>query len=221
MALVNAKIKLHWEILPKAAKKALDSLADKEWLKEWRLGGGTALALQCGHRRSVDLDFFKSTSFKVENVIKRFSRNWKTEQIDENTLHGEFCGAKVSFLSNLLFVPERKPISFRQLHLYDKRDLAVMKIIALSGRGKKRDFYDLYWYARNEEKLLDVITRLKKQYPNVAHNLHHLLKSLTYFGDAENDPEPEIFFKVRWSVIKRYYLTEINKISKEVLKLQE
>ena len=50
----------HYETLPRQAKKAFDFLSGEEWLKKskWYLAGGTALALQVGHRKSLDLDFF-------------------------------------------------------------------------------------------------------------------------------------------------------------------
>jgi hypothetical protein len=53
------KIKFHFDVLPKETKKALDFLSNQKWMEksEWYLAGGTALALQSGHRKSVDLDF--------------------------------------------------------------------------------------------------------------------------------------------------------------------
>ena len=95
----------------------------------------------------------------------------------------------------------------------------VMKILAVSQRGKKRDFFDLYWCAKNLEPLENIIRRLKTQYPSVAHDYHHILKSLMYFADAENDPEPVIFFKANWPGVKRFFRKEIPRITKIMLKL--
>ena len=103
--------------------------------------------------------------------------------------------------------------------MLNKIDVAVMKIIAISQRGRKRDFFDLYWCAKNIEALENIIRRLKTQYPSVAHDYHHILKSLMYFNDAENDPEPTIFFKATWLEIKRFFRKEIPKITKTLLKL--
>lgn len=77
-----------------------------------------------------------------------------------------------------------------------------MKIIAVSQRGRKRDFFDLYWCAKNIEPLENLIKRLKIQYPTVAHNYHHILKSLIYFKDAESDPMPEIFLRRHGKMLK-------------------
>jgi len=98
-------------------------------------------------------------------------------------------------------------------------DVAVMKIIAISQRGKKRDFFDLYWCAKNIESLQAIIERLPAQYPSVAHNYHHILKSLVYFEDAESDPDPVIFFKADWKEVKNFFSKEIPIITKNLLKL--
>ena len=94
-----------------------------------------------------------------------------------------------------------------------------MKIVAISQRGRKRDFFDLYWCAKNIEPLEKTIKRLKIKYPSVAHDYHHILKSLVYFNDAENDPVPEINFKVSWNEVKRFFKTEIPKITKDIMRL--
>ena len=94
-----------------------------------------------------------------------------------------------------------------------------MKIIAISQRGRKRDFFDLYWCAKNIEPLEKLIKRLKIQYPSVAHDYHHILKSLVYFVDAETDPDPEIYFKVNWKEIKEFFRKEIPNITNKIINL--
>lgn len=78
-----------------------------------------------------------------------------------------------------------------------------MKIVAISQRGRKRDFFDLYWYIKNREPLPAVIGRLKHQFPGVAHDYHHILKGLTYFADAEADLNPNLNFPASWKQVKK------------------
>ena len=92
-----------------------------------------------------------------------------------------------------------------------------MKIVTISQRGKKRDFFDLYWCAHHVEPLLDIIKRLPDQYPSVAHDYHHILKSLVYFEDAESDPAPEINFDASWNVVKNFFKKEILVIMNELI----
>lgn len=107
-----------------------------------------------------------------------------------------------------------------KVHLLRPADIAVMKIIAISQRGRKRDFVDLYWYGNNREPLSDVISRVPKQYPEQKHNMVHFLKSLTYFDDAEADPMPTLFFDVSWPSIKKFFRHEVPKVAKQLLEIQ-
>ena len=93
-----------------------------------------------------------------------------------------------------------------------------MKIIAISQRGRKRDFFDLYWCAHNIEPLEKTIKRLKIQYPSVAHNYHHILKALVYFVDAESDPEPIIYFDATWKKVKSFFTKEIPIIADKIMR---
>ncbi|MDO8571371.1 MAG: nucleotidyl transferase AbiEii/AbiGii toxin family protein, partial [bacterium] len=184
--------KWHWNILPAATKKALLLLSEQSWIArtKWYLAGGTALALHSGHRQSVDLDFFLPRNhFSEARIVGRFSSKiWKTTILREGTIYGVLCGAKVSFIAYPFFKPLKPQHRIGHVSLLDPADVAVMKVIAISQRGKKRDFLDLYWYCKHQESLGDVVWRVYRQYPNTDHNIHHIIKSLTYFDEAEDDP---------------------------------
>jgi hypothetical protein len=94
-----------------------------------------------------------------------------------------------------------------------------MKVIAISQRGRRGDFIDLYWCVMNIEPLEKIIIRLKSQYPSVAHDYHHILKSMTYFVDAENDPLPKLQFKTSWPQVKRLFINEVPNITRKLMKL--
>lgn len=220
----NTKIDWHTSILPRATKKALDFLSVQDWLKKskWYLAGGTALALHMGHRTSIDLDFFlPQKDFYLEQLIARFPKDsWITDIARQGTLYGRLLQAKVIFIAYPFFVTKEQPEWFGAVRVLSPQDIAVMKIIAISQRGRKRDFVDLYWYTINRESLEDVIRRLSDQYPTVAHNYHHILKSLIYFADAEQDPMPKLFFDATWREIKKFFELEVPRITKEFLGLE-
>jgi len=211
------------DIIAKTTKKALEFLSQQGWLKKskWYLGGGTALALFVGHRISLDLDFFLSQKeFNIEQLISRFPKDvWITDIAREGTVYGRLLGVKVSFIAYPFFISKEKLCSFGTIQILDPKDIAVMKVIAVSQRGRKRDFVDFYWYCKNKESLTDVLRRLPAQYPTVAHDYHHILKSFMYFADAEKDPMPKIFFDATWEAIKKYFQHEIPRITKEFLGL--
>lgn len=216
------KITWHFSALPNKTKKALDFLADQKWLEKspWYLAGGTALALQTGHRKSVDLDFFtQKKDFNSIALLNHFSdnKNWKTTISQGGTIYGELLGAKISFIAYPFFIPKKDYIEYGAVKIIQPTDVAVMKIIAISQRGRKRDFFDLYWCAKNVESLEKTIRRLKKQYPSVAHDYNHILKSLVYFADAEGDPMPEINFKASWNEVRNFFKKEIPGVAQELV----
>jgi len=220
---VSQQIKWHYQTLPANTKKALDFLSTQTWLKKskWYLAGGTALALQVGNRKSLDLDFFtEQKNFNVKKLLARFLDNesWHADVEENNTLYGQIFKAKVSFIAYPFFVPKQTPLWHGTIRVLDKLDIAVMKIIAVSQRGRKRDFFDLYWCAKNLEPLEEIIKRLKAQYPTVAHNYHHILKAMIFFDDADIDPEPEIYFDASWKQVKSFFKKEIPIIADRLIR---
>ena len=213
----------HYETLPRRTKKALDFLSKEKWLKDsdWYLAGGTALALSTGHRKSLDLDFFmENKDFDTEELLRKFLNNqdWVLSLNRKNTIYGELFKAKVSFIAYPFFIPKQEPIWHGFIKVLQPKDIAVMKITAISQRGRKRDFFDLYWCAKKIEPLEEIIKRLPAQYPAVAHDYHHILKSLVYFEDAESDPEPEINFDANWKKVKDFFIKEIPIIADKVIR---
>lgn len=202
-----------------ATKKARDILAllgRKKILKEAYLAGGTALALQIGHRISYDLDFFTPLDFDRRLVMQKLSSlDFKLERESEGTILGSISGIKFSLFRYkypLLF----KTKKYLGIEIADLRDIAAMKIDAISSRGTKRDFVDLYFLAK-EFGLKEIINFYDQKYKLLKTNKFHLLKSLEYFIDAEEDIEPNMLKKdYSWLKIKEYFREEVIKIAKEI-----
>lgn len=222
MDAITRQMNWHYETLPGQTKMALDFLSGEKWLKDskWYLARGTALAIQVGHRKSFDLDFFtEEKHFDEKKLIVRFADNqdWQTDVEDTGTIYGQLLKSKISFIAYPLFVPKQEFLFHDSVRVLNKIDIAVMKITAISQRGRKRDFFDLYWCAKNIEPIEETIKRLPSQYPSLAHDYHHIFKALIYFEDAENDPEPEIFFRADWVEVKDFFKKEIPVIAKKLV----
>lgn len=213
---------LFFDILPRATTRAFARCSEIGFFSRdaWYLAGGTALALQAGHRRSVDLDFFTKEKFfnekKIEESMSEHGE-WVTSSISDGTLYGEFLGAKISFIAYPFFTPAEPMRKQGAVSILAPIDIAVMKIIAISQRGRKRDFFDLYWICQNINPLDGIISRVPKQY-SVSQNTIHILKSLVYFEDAESDPNPEIYFDASWNKVKNFFIKEIPIIADKVIR---
>ena len=211
---------LHLNAVPKITSRAFLQCAATPFFSQngWYLAGGTAIAIQTGHRSSVDLDFFtaqKSFDEKNAEEILSIGNTWKTSSLSRGTLYGEFNGAKISLISYPFFKASKPFLKIGTVSIMSLQDIAVMKIAAISQRGKKRDFFDLYWLSLNIQPLKKSIDAIKKQY-SVQQNLTHILKSLTYFEDAESDANPKIYFKATWKEVKSFFRQEVKKISNEI-----
>jgi hypothetical protein len=200
----------------KETRDILALLGRKKILEESYLAGGTALALQIGRRISYDLDFFTLLNFDRRLIMQKLSSlDFKLERESEGTILGSISGIKFSLFRYkypLLF----KTKNYLGIKIADLRDIAAMKIDAISSRGTKRDFVDLYFLAKKFglKKLLNFYDR---KYKLLQTNKFHLLKSLEYFADAEEDIEPNMLIKdYSWLKIKEYFKEEATKIAKEI-----
>lgn len=214
--------KLHLDVLPLKTKRAF--LACKKLSifskNKWYLAGGTAMALQVGHRQSVDLDFFTPQASFNELEVERELLNtgkWQTTYRESGTIYGLYDEAKMSLIAYPFFKPSKDRIKYDNISLILPRDIAVMKIVAISQRGRKRDFYDLFWYIKNREPLLDVVLRATTQYPGQDKNITHIIKSLVYFDDAEGDPMPKILFRASWKEVKSFFRKQAKDLAMKLI----
>jgi hypothetical protein len=118
----------------------------------------------------------------------------------------------VSFLSAqapLLF----PGTAYRGLLLADPRDIAVMKVIAIGGRGSRKDFIDLFFYLRSGGSLEAVFEMVHRRFAAIDFNEYHLLRSLTFFEDAETEPIPRMLRRVAWRDVTQTLICEVRRLS--------
>jgi hypothetical protein len=188
-----------------------------EFLKRFSfyLAGGTGLALQLGHRKSFDFDFFTPADFSPEELSSRIGRQHLAAQGEirsHGTLHCILEGTKTSFIvyNTSLNFPL---LQFNSLYIADWRDITVEKLRVVADRGQKKDYYDLYFGLMLLG--IDALTELSVTKFGKSVNYFHLLKGMTYFDDAEKNPEPMVFDKsVTWNDVKHFFSTHIREFEK-------
>jgi len=203
---------MHPESIDKKTKYILEKIGGSFLTKDFYLAGGTALALQLGHRQSIDLDWFSGQDFLNEKIKKNLVLlgNFKLLSEEKDTIHGTLDEIRVSFFHygyKLLF----PLIKFENIDLADERDIAAMKIDAISSRGSKKDFIDLYFLLKNYS-LVELIDFFEKKYKNIEYNKLHILKSLVYFDDAENEPMSMMIRDIEWGKIKEVITDKVKKL---------
>lgn len=201
---------LYYETLGPDTLRLLENLQSLSFLEQARLVGGTALALQIGHRKSVDLDFFGSISASAEEMKEALSANHTISSIKEAQNINMFLvdSVKVDFV-NYRYNWIDDVVIEGYLRLASIMDIAAMKIYAIIGRGTKKDFIDLFFLLQRFS-LEDILDFYVKKYPDGS--LFMALKSLSYFDDAEGDPMPIMLEPVSWEQVKEAIGEEIRRL---------
>lgn len=200
-------------------KTALALLGKSKLLKHAYLAGGTAVALQLGHRISFDLDFFTPQEFDTAEIIKELEKtvDFTLDETAKGTILGRIKDIRFSlflYKYRLLF-PLKK---FLDVNILNLRDIAAMKIVAISDRGTKRDFIDMYFMCKAKISIEGALKFYDKKYGTLASNLIHIKKSLVYFEDAEKQEMPKMLVPCTWEEVKRFFEREVKKIAYRTLK---
>jgi len=174
-------------------------------LKPFSLVGGTALSLRYGHRSSEGLDLFYHEKFKQSGIVKDLESAFKQRFVykQEHTTFGIFCfidEIKVDIV-HYPHLPIAPIETKRGIRFYSSADIAAMKIQAILGRGKKKDFWDLHELLKRFS-LQQIIDWHKQKYPNqmLAISIPH---AITYFVDADESETPVSFKKQTWDGVKK------------------
>lgn len=198
-------------------KKYLAILVKENILpKDTYLAGGTAVALHLGHRVSYDLDFFTLKEFKAEGVLKKLKNitDFKLDRTDCGTILGNFPTVKFSLFYYQYPLIENTA-DYLGIKIASLKDLAASKIGAISSRGTKRDFIDLYYILQSSQvgNLSDFLSYYDRRFQNLASQKVHILKSLEYFDDANKEEDPKMLADdYSWEEVKRVLQEEIKKL---------
>jgi len=180
----------HRETVDAGAERTLRDLHKVPILMSFYLAGGTGLALRLGHRRSVDLDFFHGENFNEDSVLQNLQHleGFALAAKEPGTIYASIRKTKVSLITYaypILFPFQ----AFLGVNVADSRDIGCMKISAIASRGTKRDFVDLYRLAQ-EYGLKQMLGWFTRKFSQTNYSMPHILKSLYYFEEAEQDPMP-------------------------------
>jgi hypothetical protein len=169
------------------------------------LADGTGCALHLGHRMSKDLDFFTPSEFDPSRLWNELRKKGDcvSDYTDAGTWVGKFEGTKAGFYHHP-YPLIGKTVLFAGVPVASLEDIGCMKIEAIAGRGRKRDFVDLYFILNKKGFDLSALWGFfQKKYARQSRNSVHILKSIVYFVDADADPDPLMLVEYSWHKIKQ------------------
>lgn len=180
------------------------------------MAGGTALALQLGHRTSLDFDFYSKEKLESEKFamhLRQLLPSTKISHQTDDTFLAIASGVNIS----VFYYPYqllRDFVDFSPVQLASLEDIAAMKIVAIVQRARQRDFLDLY-YLIERLGMAEVVTSAYKKYPWYEENNQIVLTALTYFEEANKDDEAggiTVFDKnLQWKNVKEKIRHEVKK----------
>jgi hypothetical protein len=205
------------EAVEKSTIDLIAKLQSCDYLQGFVLAGGTALALQIEHRKSVDIDLFSKKDFNPEIMTLKLERdfNFNTDLIEENTLKGSINGIKTDILTHP-YKDITEPLSQANMLIFKKEDIAAMKINAISVSGNRsKDFIDIYFlldFFTIEQMIGFYLTKYSQR------NSFHAVKSLIYFNDLSTKDWPVMIKQpsLKLSQVKKRIEQEVNKYFRSI-----
>jgi hypothetical protein len=195
----------HLSTVENSTLQTLEEVFELHEIKsQFALAGGTSLALQIGHRMSVDLDIFSEEPFSTDELNLELNAHFKGDY--------ELLGLKKSMLFTNIkkvkcdFIREpaktiRPHVFMEGVRLYSVEDVCAMKMHTICGRGKKKDFFDIYALLQNFS-WEEMLGWFQEKYGDTQ--FYYLWRSIKYFEDAEEDPDIIGFlpYSADWQQIK-------------------
>lgn len=196
---------LHTETVEPGTLSLLKKLMGLQSLKPFSLVGGTALSLRYGHRSSVDLELFLHEIFDIKIIENELNFVFGSEFIYESGHKniGIFCYIQKIKVDIVYFPhsPIDKIDEVDNIRMYSSADISAMKIQAILGRAKKKDFWDLYELLQHFS-LQQLIDWHKQKYPSQMLAIS-IPNAITYFSEAEESETPVSFKNQTWDQIKK------------------
>lgn len=177
---------MHYEVLDEKRRALLPAL--DSFKKDFYLAGGTALALQIGHRISIDFDFFTEANFSTEDLYEQIHTIFG--QVPRTQESSRTLAVIVHDDVRLSFIGYRYPllapcVEIEYLRLASMADIGCMKLNAIVSRAELKDYADLYFILK-QRSLQDLLADLAKKIPSLDQNL--VLKALVSFTDVSSEP---------------------------------
>ncbi|MEI7580086.1 MAG: nucleotidyl transferase AbiEii/AbiGii toxin family protein [bacterium] len=187
---------LHFKVITAPTKELLLTINQQKDFDQFYLAGGTALALQLGHRKSVDLDFFSQNEFS-NNLIHKFPQQYQVLNVFNNSIEIISAETKIMFFY-FAFALHFPVIIQEKITLADPRDIGMMKLLALQGRTTRKDIYDLYFIDQEIMPLENLLKIFETFYPKDKFNQYSSFKTLLNDQELATQPDPIMLKDVVW-----------------------
>lgn len=202
---------LYIETVEPRAFSVLKQIMDMPELKGFSLVGGTALSLYYGHRKSDDLDLFSNLPFENAEISIALGKKFKSSFVNRSTnprfgIFGFVDEVKI----DIIRYPHpfiRPGLLIDEIRMFSIEDIMAMKVQAILGRGRKKDFWDVAELLHHYT-VQDFIRFHKEKYAS-QNLLITVPQAITYFADAEESEEPISMKNQTWDSVKEFISAKV------------
>ena len=209
---------MYWNIFDKSRYELLKKISEVISIDDYYMIGGTALSLQLGLRESYDFDFCVKGEFNNEVLLEELKSvgNVEVIQNQKGTCDVLLNGVQVSFFyyPNKVLKDFVKVEEIPNLKIASVLDIAIMKVVAIGGRGAKKGFFDLYNIIKKCNITVDELVNGLVQKCGNNVNYLNIIMGLSYFEDAEDEVLPNTFVPYNWENIKKFFIEFQRKVQK-------
>lgn len=191
---------LHTQTLTPQTLELIQALQEEHLLQGFHLVGGTALALQIGHRISIDINLFTRGDYDVDDVLNLFIRKYRFQRNYQHgkTLKGVIDGVMVDLIRH--DYQELQVIEGSRIRMLSAKDIAAMKLNAITGNGTRvKDFIDVY-FLLDQFRLEEMVEFYKTKYQQDDGLM--ILRSLVFFDDVDLAEWPRLFREVTLTFVQ-------------------
>lgn len=217
----------HWEALTSDTQELYTRLTTLPFISEFYLAGGTGLAIQIGHRFSIDLDFFSDLSDSVGSEQRSAIMKLLTDDPSltvpwdkDGTFVAHWRGVGVSFFRLNRHPLTLSPLRNKGIRVAKIEEIGAMKLAAILSRGNRKDYVDLYFILQHAtlKRLFEVAA---SKYPYNPAFPAFAIRALAYFEDAESDPMPRMIIPADWEQIRAFLEKQAFNFGRRQLELKE
>ena len=215
---MSGKTVIHTDVLSEGQKRVLPQLARALVNTDFYLAGGTGLALQVGHRSSIDFDWFIPQLGDPEALFRRLkscSIVFHVQSLGFETVYLTVENVQMSFIGyDYPLLQSKTQWAGQDLYIAGINDIACMKLSAVASRGSRKDFIDLHYMIKHFLGLDDYLQLYMKKYEN--RDIGHVVRSLVYFADAETEPDIKTNYPLSWKDLKQDFERWVKDLSETV-----
>jgi predicted nucleotidyltransferase component of viral defense system len=206
---------LHTQTVDGSTLELLRSLQQKEYLNDFFLVGGTALALYYGHRKSIDIDLFTNHAFDASLLLEQIQQDFPIQLhfTSSNTIKGSINNVKVDLIAHRYQYLE-DPLVYGDFKILSEIDIIAMKLNALSVSGQRsKDFIDIF-FALERHSIAEIINAYQMKYGQQGDM--HVLKSLVFFDEVDLSDWPMLIISpdLKWSKVKAKIVKKVREYFK-------